>query len=439
MRKKNEKTPQGIHVVAKPIGPACNLHCEYCFYLEKQALFGPSEQYRMSDEILSAFITNYITFQPTPIVEFVWQGGEPTLLGVDFYKRVVELQKPYTKQKTIKNSLQTNGTMLTENWCRFLKQHDFMVGISIDGPKDVHDRYRCDRAGKGTFDQVMRGLRLLQKYNVEYNVLASVARETARMPLEVYRFLRDEGIEFIQFTPIVERMSDVQSRQDGLRLAGPATLNKEEQLTEITPWSVIPAEYGNFLIAIYEEWIRHDVGKVFVMNFEWALNAWIGNSSPVCIHAEQCGRSLVIEHNGDVYACDHCVYPKYRLGNVLSDSLPSMAERSRQSGFGLIKETVLPRWCRECKVLAACRGGCPKHRFATSNYNEPGLHYLCEGYKKFFMHIRKYCHAITQLLEYGQPASLIMEAVKGPLIIKTGKVETCHSDKSVNKDKLVTD
>jgi len=418
----------GIHVVAKPIGPACNLNCEYCFYLEKQALFGPGEQYRMSDDVLSAFITNYITSQPTPVVEFVWQGGEPTLLGLDFFKRVVELQKPFVGTKTITNSLQTNGTLLTDEWCSFLRKNRFMVGISIDGPKEIHDRYRIDRSGKGTFDQVMRGLRLLQKHQVEYNVLASVARETARQPLEVYRFLRGAGVEFIQFAPIVERKADACSSQRGLRLACPSALDKAEQQTEVTPWSVLPGEYGDFLIAVYEEWVRRDVGKVFVMNFEWALNAWIGNSSPVCIHAEQCGRSLVIEHNGDVYACDHCVYPEYKLGNVLTDSLPAMAERSRQSGFGVMKETALPRWCRECKVLAACRGGCPKHRFAITNYNEPGLHYLCEGYKKFFLHIRKYCHAMTQLLENGQPASLIMEAVKGPLVIKTGQVVSMKAE-----------
>jgi uncharacterized protein len=406
---------QGIHVVAKPIGPVCNLNCEYCFYLEKQALFGPGEQYRMSDEVLSAFIINYITSQPTPVVEFVWQGGEPTLLGIDFFKRVIEIQRPFLGQKTITNSLQTNGTLLTDEWCRFLKKHNFMVGISLDGPKDVHDLYRRDRSGRGTFDQVLHGLKLLQKHNVEYNVLASVARETAKHPLEVYRFLRGEGVEFIQFAPVVERRSGMRNI---LRFAGPASLDKEERQTEVTPWSVVPEEYGDFLIAVYEEWVRHDVGKVFVMNFEWALNAWIGNPSPVCIHAERCGRSLVIEHNGDVYACDHCVYPEYRLGNVLADALPVLADRSRQSGFGMTKEAALPRWCRECKVLAACRGGCPKHRFAMTYYNEPGLQYLCPGYKKFFLHIRKYLRAMTQLLENGLPASYIMDAVKGPLVIK---------------------
>jgi uncharacterized protein len=408
----------GIHVVAKPIGPLCNLNCEYCFYLEKQALFGAGEKYPMPDEVLSRFITNYIGSQPTPVVEFVWQGGEPTLLGVDFFKRVIGLQRPFVGTKTITNSLQTNGTLLTDEWCDFLKKNNFMVGISLDGPKEVHDRYRRDHEGNGTFDRVMRGLRLLRKHGVDYNVMACVARETANHPLDVYRFLKGEGVEFIQFTPVVERMPDEDSKRYDLRLAGPALLDKEEHRTEVTPFTVIPGEYGDFLIAIYEEWVRNDVGRVFVMNFEWALNAWIGNPSPVCVHADRCGRSLVIEHNGDVYACDHSVYPEYRLGNIMTGTLAEMTARSLRSGFGSRKETALPRWCRECEVLAACRGACPKHRFATTCYGEPGLHYLCEGYRKFFLHIRKYCHVMTQLLENGLPASRIMDAFKGPLVIK---------------------
>jgi len=410
---------QGIHVVAKPIGPVCNLACDYCFYLEKKALFDPREQYRMSDAVLGAFIANYIASQPTPVVEFVWQGGEPTLLGIDFFKRAIALQRPWTGAKTIRNVLQTNGTLLTDAWCLFLKKHDFMVGLSLDGPQAIHDRYRRDRKGGGSFEKAMQGLGLLQKHQVAYNVLASVARDTAQYPLEVYRFLRDSGIEFIQFAPIVERLPEVPSGTNhGLRLAGPASLERKEDRTQVTPWTVESEAYGDFLIAIYEEWVRHDVGKVFVMNFEWALNAWIGNPSPVCIHAEQCGRSLAVEHNGEVYACDHCVYPEYRLGNVLSESLPVLAERSRQSGFGVSKESALPRWCRECDVLAACRGGCPKHRFKTTCYDEPGLQYLCDGYKKFFLHIRKYLRAMAQLLANGLPAAHIMEAVKGPLVIR---------------------
>jgi uncharacterized protein len=413
-----DNSVQGIHVVAKPMGPVCNLACEYCFYLEKKVLFGPNENFRMSDEVLSAFVSRYITSQPTPVVEFVWQGGEPTLAGLDFFKQVVREQKPYTKEKTIKNALQTNGTLLTDEWCAFLKKNNFMVGISLDGPKDIHDTYRRDRAGHPTFDAVMRGLKLLQKHGVEYNVLACVARETAKRPLEVYSFFKSEGIKFIQFAPVIERLPDETSIRSGLRLAGPAALKEEEQQVQVTDWTVLPEEYADFLIRVYEDWVRHDVGKVFVMNFEWALNAWIGNPSPVCIHAQQCGRAVVIEHNGDVYACDHFVYQPYKLGNIVNDTLTGMVEKSLQTGFGIMKETALPPWCRDCDVLKACRGGCPKHRFLKSPPGEPGLHYLCEGYRKYFLHIRKYLKAITTLLENGLPASHVMEAVKGPLVIQ---------------------
>jgi uncharacterized protein len=263
----------------------------------------------------------------------------------------------------------------------------------------------------------MTGLRLLQKHQVTYNVLASVSRETARQPREVYRFFKEQGIEFVQFAPIVERLPDAISSRQGLRYAGPATLEKEEPQTQVTPWTVVAEEYGDFLIAIFEEWVRHDVGTIFVMNFEWALNGWIGNPSPVCVHARQCGQSLVIEHNGDVYACDHTVYPQYRLGNIGTDSLSAMAGRSLQNGFGIAKESALPQWCQECDVLALCQGGCPKHRFVKTCYNEPGLQYLCPGYRKFFLHIRKYLRAMTQLLENGLPVSYVMQAINGPLVI----------------------
>jgi uncharacterized protein len=407
-----------IHVVVKPAGPACNLDCEYCFYLEKQAFFDNSSACRMSDTILKTFIKDYISSQTAPIVEFVWQGGEPTLLGVEFYERVIELQRPFTMAKTIKNSLQTNGTLLSEQWCSFLKKHDFMVGISLDGPQQIHDLYRRDKKGKGTFDRVMYGLGLLQKHGVPYNVLASVSRDSAQRPLDVYRFFRDSGIEFVQFAPVVERVPGPVDRRQGLHLAGPATLTSRELNTEVTPWSVDAEEYGNFLITIYEDWVRHDVGTIFVMNFEWALNAWIGNPSPVCIHAQQCGRSVVLEHNGDVYACDHSVYPGYRLGNISSQTLLDMVMKSQQSGFGISKQTALPRQCLECDVLAACQGGCPKHRFALSYDDQPGLQYLCPGYRKFFQHIRKYLKVMATLLENGLPASYVMEVVKGPLVIE---------------------
>jgi uncharacterized protein len=262
----------------------------------------------------------------------------------------------------------------------------------------------------------MKGLRLLQKHGIEYNVLACVAGDAAPHPLEIYRFFKEAGAELIQFTPIVERKTDARSRGLGLHFAGPASLDGEEE-TDVTTWTVIPEEYGDFLIALYEEWVTHDVGKVFIMNFEWALNAWIGNSSPVCIHAEQCGRSVAVEYNGDVYACDHCVYPQYRLGNIGTDTLSDLITGSLNSGFSAAKAHGLTRWCRECEVLAACRGGCPKHRFTRSPDDEPGLLYLCEGYKKFFLHIRKYLRVMATLLENGLPASYVTDAIQGPLVI----------------------
>lgn len=392
------------------------------------ALFPEADSFRMSDEVLSAYITKYITCQPTPVVEFVWQGGEPTLLGIDFFERVIKLQKPFTGQKTIVNSLQTNGTLLTDAWCEFLKKHNFLVGISLDGPREIHDRYRRDANRNGSFDKTLRGLKLLQKHGVEYNVMACVARNTAYKPLEVYHFFKNEGVEFIQFTPIIERWPDSDCESNGLQLSGPASLDCIETSSRVTEWTVLPEDYGDFLIAVYEEWVRNDVGEVFVMNFEWALQAWIGNPSPVCVHAEKCGGSLAIEHNGDVYACDHFVYPRYKLGNILRDHLLGMMETSLQSGFGNAKDTALPHQCRDCQVLNACRGGCPKHRFKKSYDDEPGLHYLCEGYRSFFLHIRKYLRAITQLLEYGRPASLIMEAVKGPLILPVSNPETLSKE-----------
>lgn len=412
---------KGMHVLAKPVGPICDIRCDYCFYLEKRALFDDREQYRMSDEVLEAYIRQYVESQPTPVVEFVWHGGEPTLLGVDFFRKVVEFQRPFLGSKEIRNNLQTNGVRLDDAWCEFFKTNDFFIGVSLDGPKAVHDRYRRDKRGQGTFDRVMRGIGLLQKHGVAFNVLACVGRETAAHPLEVYRFFKDSGIEYIQFTPIIERLPDAPSEAMGLSLAPPARLEEPESNTRVTPWTVEPEAYGDFLIAIYEEWVRKDVGKTFVMNFEWALTAWLGEPSPVCIFSRQCGRAVALEHDGSVFACDHYVYPAYRLGNVLFDNLGEMVESSVAGGFGPHKEQTLPRCCRECDVLEACWGGCPKHRFALSPDGEPGLHYLCAGYKKFFRHIRKYLRAMTQLIENDLPVSCIMQAVAGPLVISRAK------------------
>lgn len=411
----NSPGVHGIHIVAKPIGPRCNLNCEYCFYLEKQALFPKDEDYVMSDEVLEAYITKYITLQPTPVVGFVWQGGEPTLLGLDFYKKVIELQRPYVDQKEITHSLQTNGTLLDDEWCKFLKDNNFLVGLSFDGPKEIHDRYRKDAGGKGSFDKVMRSLKLLQKYDIEYNVMATVGRDTAHKPLEVYHFFKEQGVEFIQFAPVIERVAGEQEENWGLKLAGYSSTDDPQ----VTDWSVEPEAYGDFLIAIFDEWVRNDVGTTFVMNFEWALNAWVGNSSPVCQFAQSCGKAIMLEHNGDIYACDHSMYPEFKLGNIIQDNPVKLAENSVATGFG-VKDANLPSSCLECQVLKACWGGCPKHRFVKTYDDGPNRYYLCEGYKKYFLYIRKYLHGITQLLEKGLPAYHIMEACKGPLVINVG-------------------
>ncbi|MDZ7589350.1 MAG: anaerobic sulfatase maturase [Rubrivivax sp.] len=409
--------PAGLHVLAKPIGSICDIACDYCFYLEKRELYPRGQSFKMSDEVLAKYIEQYVAAQPTPVVEFVWHGGEPTLLGVDFYRRVVELQKPWRATKTIRNVLQTNAMRLDDEWCAFFKANDFFIGVSLDGPQAIHDRYRKDRQGQGTFERVMAGVRLLQKHGVEFNALACVGRETAKHPLEVYRFFKDMGIHYMQFTPIIEREPDDGTKAIKLWLARPAVLDRPEPNTRVTPWTVEPEAYGDFLIAIYEEWVRKDVGTTFVMNFEWALTAWVGEPSPVCIFSPRCGRAVALEHDGSVFACDHYVYPEYKLGNVLTDELGAMVDRSVASGFGPHKETTLPRQCRECDVKQACWGGCPKHRFAVTPDGEPGLHYLCAGYKKFFRHIRKYLRAMTTLLENELPVAMVMQAVDGPLIV----------------------
>jgi len=409
---------RGLHVVAKPAGPACNLNCAYCFYLEKSALYGNRRNYRMTDDVLARYTRNYVESQPTPAVEFVWQGGEPTLLGIDFFRRVVELQQPYTEKKAITNVLQTNGTLLDDKWCRFLRRHEFLVGISLDGPAEIHDRYRRDKRGRGSFAKVYKGLQLLKEHGVRYNIMASVARETAKNPLSVYEFFRHEEVKFIQFTPVVERVPGAHEKSNGLRLAGPGPAESDNSRPVMTSWSVLPEEYGDFLISIYEEWVRHDVGETFIMNFEWALNAWVANPSPVCIHSQRCGQSLVIEHNGDIYACDHYVYPQYQLGNICNRSLAAMVEIASTMGIGSSKENDLDNVCRECAVLAACQGGCPKQRFVTKADGRAGRNYLCAGYRKFFLHIRKYLRVMAALLENGYPASMVMEAIKGPLLIQ---------------------
>jgi uncharacterized protein len=409
----------GFHIMAKPIGPVCNLHCAYCFYLEKEALYPHDEEYRMSDKVLEAYVRKTIeASRDLPEVIFAWQGGEPLLMGLDFYRKATELQRSYAKGKRVSNTLQTNGTLLDDEWCRFLKEQGFLIGLSLDGPEHIHDRFRVDRKGGPTFSRVMHGLELLKEHRVDFNILCCVSSESVKKPVEIYRFFREQGVEFIQFIPIVERLPDGASKELGLHLATPPRLREDPEEVPVTPWTVAPEGYGDFLIGVFEEWVRNDVGDVFVMNFEWALNSWMYGNSPACLFSGRCGRAVIIEHNGDIYSCDHYMYPGYRLGNILENDVLGMIDSEQQTAFGAQKELALPSACRECVYLFACRGECPKHRFMKTLSGEPGLNYLCKAYKKYFRHINKYMRAMLQLIENDLPVSYIMEAIDGPLVIR---------------------
>lgn len=395
--------------MTKPIGPLCNLDCKYCFYLEKETLFPANEHFRMSDALLEAYVRQYIESQDSEEVNFAWQGGEPTLLGVNFFRKAVELQRRYGGGRRIRNAFQTNGTLLDEEWGTFLRENDFLVGLSVDGPAGLHDAYRVDKRGGATFDRVMRGLEVLLCHGVEFNTMTVVNRLNARQPLEVYEFLKGTGSRFLQFIPLVERRADRSSAAAGLGLAAPPDLaGADGENPPVTEWSVQPTQYGKFLIAIFEAWVRKDVGRVFVNVFDAALGNWCGAGAGICVFSETCGSSLAMEHNGDVYPCDHYVYPRYLLGNVMGGSLGDMVNAPAQVKFGLGKRETLPRYCRECDVRFACHGECPKHRFLKTPAGETGLNYLCAGYKRFFRHIDPHMRAMAQLLDAGRAPAEIM-------------------------------
>jgi uncharacterized protein len=399
---------RSFHILTKPIGPICNLNCKYCFYLEKEKLYPGERQWRMSDEVLAEYVCQYIEAQPGPEVFFAWQGGEPTLLGVDFFRKAVALQKKFAAGKMISNALQTNGTLLDDEWCQFLAAEKFLIGLSIDGPRELHDQYRVDKGQKPTFDRVMRGLELLKQHRVDFNTLTVVNDANSKRPLEVYRFLKSIGSEFLQLIPLVERKASV--NETGLEFAAPPDLGHAGNgESPVTPWSVDAAQYGNFLCEIFDEWVRQDVGRVFVQLFDVALGNWMGLGSSLCVFAERCGAALAIEHNGDLYSCDHYVYPKYRLGNLMNRSLGEMAGSSQQMKFGDDKSDSLPRYCRECEVRFACNGECPKHRFIKTPDGEDGLNYLCPAYKKFFNHIDRPMRVMGQLLREGRAAADILD------------------------------
>ncbi|MBE9580349.1 MAG: anaerobic sulfatase maturase [Proteobacteria bacterium] len=405
---------ESFHLMAKPAGPSCNLRCEYCFYREKKAFFPERHSLLMSDEVLEAYIREYIQSQPGPSVVFDWQGGEPSLRGIGFFQRALDLQKKYGMGKEISNTLQTNGTLLDEAWCLFLSRNKFLVGLSMDGPESVHDIYRVDNNGKPTCVKVLEVFKLMRRHGVEVNILATVNRESSRHPLDVYHFFKDHGVQYIQFIPVIERLPESKAEKLRIPLAPPPSLTREEKWTTVTPWSVEPEAYGEFLIRIYKEWIRNDVGKIFVMNFEWSLGSWAGAGPGVCYVSPRCGMNLILEYNGDIYSCDHFMYPAYRLGNILDGGLRKMIHSRQQAEFGATKETALPGYCRGCDVLFACRGGCPKHRFTQSPQGEPGLNYLCVGLKNFYHHINPSMNQMVEFIRRGITVQKIMEAVDQP-------------------------
>ena len=395
-----------FHVMAKPIGPICNLDCKYCFYLEKESLYPQVEKWAMRDEVLESYIRQFIEAHDTPVVNFAWQGGEPTLLGVEYFRRVVELEKKYANGKQISNAFQTNGVLLNDAWADFFLENQFLIGISVDGPRELHDAYRVDKGGQPTFDRVLRSIELLGRRKVEFNTLTTVHRANADAPLEVYRFLKEHGSGYIQFIPIVERTAQ-QVTKDGLRLISPDFSGA----AKVTQWSVDPRQFGRFLCAIFDEWVRKDVGRYYVQLFDISLELWAGMEASLCVFRKTCGAAMAIEHSGDLYSCDHFVYPENRLGNIMESPLAALAGSVQQQQFGEAKESTLPRYCRECDVRFACNGECPKHRFLTTPDGEPGLNYLCAGYKMFFHHIDPYMRFMASELAAQRPPANVMRWV----------------------------
>jgi len=396
----------GFHIMTKPIGPVCNLDCKYCFYLEKENLYPNTRDWKMSPATLERYIRDYVAAQPSGSVQFAWQGGEPALLGVDFFRTVVELQHKHAAGKSVHNALQTNGTLIDDEWGEFLAQHNFLVGVSIDGPRELHDSYRVDKGSAPTFDRVMRGISKLKKHNVEFNTLTVVNRRNSQHPVEVYRFLREIGSGFMQFIPIVERRAAALD-PNGLILIQPS-YNEPATVTE---WSVESGQYGRFLARVFDEWVKRDVGRCFVQMFDVALESWLGMEASLCVFRKTCGSALAMEHNGDVYSCDHYVYPENRLGNIMEAALETLASSPAQQAFGNHKRDSLPRMCRECDVRFACNGECPKHRFMQTPDGEPGLNYLCAGYKYFFRYIDPYMRFMADELKAGRPPANIMRII----------------------------
>ena len=393
-----------LYVMLKPAGAHCNLACKYCYYLEKNKLYPTAQRHLMSDEMLEQFTREYIEAQTMSQVLFTWHGGEPLLRSIDFYRKALSLQQKYAGGRRIDNVNQTNGTLLTDEWCEFFAQNHWLVGISIDGPQPYHDHYRLTAAGKPSWKKVMQGIKLLKKHGVEWNAMAVVNAYNVNHPLEFYRFFKENGCQFLQFTPIVERLT---RHEDGRTLASLADKN-EIPLSEA---SVTPEQWGYFLCAIFDEWVRKDVGKIFVEIFDCTLANWMGVSPGICAYSKECGHAGVMEHNGDVYSCDHFVFPEYKLGNIRDHSLIDMLYGEQQQEFSRLKHSSLPRQCKECDMEFACHGECPKNRFMKDKYGDSGLNYLCLGYYHYYQHVAPYMDYMKQELMAQRPPSNIMRVL----------------------------
>ena len=393
-----------LYVMLKPAGAHCNLACKYCYYLEKNNLYPTAQRHLMSDEMLEQFTREYIEAQTMNQVLFTWHGGEPLLRSIDFYRKALSLQQKYAGGRRIDNVIQTNGTLLTDEWCEFFAQNHWLVGISIDGPQPDHDHYRLTAAGKPSWQKVMQGIKLLKKHGVEWNAMAVVNAYNANHPLEFYRFFKENGCQFLQFTPIVERLT---RHEDGRTLASLA--DKDE--ISLSEASVAPEQWGYFLCAIFDEWVRKDVGKIFVEIFDCTLANWMGISPGICAYSKECGHAGVMEHNGDVYSCDHFVFPEYKLGNIRDHSLIDMLYGEQQQEFSRLKHSSLPRQCKKCDMEFACHGECPKNRFMKDKYGDSGLNYLCPGYYHYYQHVAPYMDYMKQELMSQRPPSNIMKVV----------------------------
>lgn len=394
-----------LYVMLKPAGAHCNLACKYCYYLEKNKLYPTAQRHLMSDEMLEQFTREYIEAQTMNQVLFTWHGGEPLLRSIDFYRKALSLQQKYAGGRRIDNVIQTNGTLLTDEWCEFFAQNHWLVGISIDGPQPDHDHYRLTAAGKPSWKKVMQGIKLLKKHGVEWNAMAVVNAYNANHPIEFYRFFKENGCQFLQFTPIVERLT---RHEDGRTLASLA--DKDE--ISLSEASVAPEQWGYFLCAIFDEWVRKDVGKIFVEIFDCTLANWMGISPGICAYSKECGHAGVMEHNGDVYSCDHFVFPEYKLGNIRDHSLIDMLYGEQQQEFSRLKHSSIPRQCKECDMEFACHGECPKNRFMKDKYGDSGLNYLCLGYYHYYQHVAPYMDYMKQELMAQRPPSNIMKVIQ---------------------------